>query len=55
MSDDRWPKAILNMMDLCGTQTKMMKRAGVLKKKFGCDGIRVEPSRDNRTWLTIII
>ena len=36
MPEERWPKALLNMMDIIGTQTELCTRAQSLSKKYGC-------------------
>ena len=43
MSNDRWPKAIFDMMEMCNIRTKALNRARELRSKFGCDNIRLEP------------
>lgn len=44
MPDHRWPKAMLNMMDLTDLKTEAYKRMDSLMKSFDCENITVEIS-----------
>lgn len=42
MNDTRWPKAILNMMDLEGVKSRAYTRMLMLQRAFDCENITVE-------------
>ena len=52
MPDDRWPKAILNMIEMCKIKTSYIKRERELYFRFQFDTEMSDNEADNRTLAT---
>jgi hypothetical protein len=48
MSEDRWPKAILSMMDILNAKTTVRTRMELLNQEYSCEDIRVTRASDGR-------
>ena len=42
MNDYRWPKIIVNMIDMLNLKTDVIKREHELRQKFDCSSVEVE-------------
>jgi hypothetical protein len=45
MEDHRWPKAVLNMMDLLGVKTSTYTEMETLRQQYCCSGVELEVSQ----------